>query len=213
MVTASRLERRDREKLARRNDILRAAREIFATRGYRDATLDEIAQRAAFAKGTLYNYFQSKEQIFDQILDSVLAEVIALSADALRGGDSLREKLRRHARALIMYFKANEDFLKIVAREMNRMLFDNQRAEVEQIRARVMRIHAALKRVLEVEMKHHRVRNVNPDVLAHLFSEMIHIRTIRCLFVPKGMESLDPEKEAEFLVDLFLDGVAVHSAG
>ena len=45
--------RKERERLAKRHDIMRAARRVFAMRGYENATLDEIAEKAEFAKGTL----------------------------------------------------------------------------------------------------------------------------------------------------------------
>ncbi len=57
-------ERREREKLRRKNDILDAAEEVFAEKGLVQATVDDIAERAEISKGTVYLYFKSKEQIF-----------------------------------------------------------------------------------------------------------------------------------------------------
>ena len=62
------LKRRDREKIARRNDILDAALSVFAKKTYESATLDEIAERAEYGKGTLYNYFKGKEDIFINLI-------------------------------------------------------------------------------------------------------------------------------------------------
>lgn len=55
--------RRDKEKKARREEIVQAALRIFAAKGYEAATLDEIAEAADFGKGTLYNYFPNKEDL------------------------------------------------------------------------------------------------------------------------------------------------------
>ncbi|MBK7257414.1 MAG: helix-turn-helix transcriptional regulator [Ignavibacteriae bacterium] len=70
--TQETLSRKEREKRARQQDILKAARELIATKGFRDTTLDEIAQKAEFGKGTLYNYFASKEDIFHAIIDQAI---------------------------------------------------------------------------------------------------------------------------------------------
>ncbi|MCP4230439.1 MAG: TetR family transcriptional regulator, partial [bacterium] len=51
-MNEKKLSRRERERLARRNDILAAARKVVAAKGYDRATLDEIAHEAEFAKGT-----------------------------------------------------------------------------------------------------------------------------------------------------------------
>ncbi len=56
-------ERKEREKEKRRNDIIDAAEQIFFTQGIEHATMDEVAGKAELSKGTLYLYFQSKEDL------------------------------------------------------------------------------------------------------------------------------------------------------
>ena len=48
--------------------IFDAAIKIFSTNGYEGATMDDMAQAAGVAKGTLYYYFKSKEEIFKYII-------------------------------------------------------------------------------------------------------------------------------------------------
>lgn len=52
------------DKTSKRELILTAAREVFFEKGYHDATSEEIAKRAGVGKGTLYQYFESKQEIF-----------------------------------------------------------------------------------------------------------------------------------------------------
>lgn len=52
------------EKNNKRELILAAARDIFFEKGYHNATSEEIARQAGVAKGTLYQYFSSKQEIF-----------------------------------------------------------------------------------------------------------------------------------------------------
>ncbi len=56
-------ERKEREKLQRRMDIIDAAEKVFFSRGFESATMDEIAGKAELSKGTLYLYFKSKEDL------------------------------------------------------------------------------------------------------------------------------------------------------
>ena len=65
MTTA---QRRAREKAEKRREILEAAREVFFQKGVHRATMDDVAARAEVAKGTLYLYFQSKEEILAHLL-------------------------------------------------------------------------------------------------------------------------------------------------
>ncbi|MCP4358929.1 MAG: TetR/AcrR family transcriptional regulator [Chloroflexi bacterium] len=60
--------RRQRERKARRQLILDAAKAAFAERGFQNTTVEGIANRAELAVGTLYRYFQSKEEIYVSLL-------------------------------------------------------------------------------------------------------------------------------------------------
>ena len=66
----------------RRSDILAAAEKVFAAKGYTEATVDEIATQAGISKGSVYNYFESKQTLFAELfLQSLVedeAEVAAL---------------------------------------------------------------------------------------------------------------------------------------
>jgi len=69
--------RRERERELRRREILNAARDVFIESGYEHATLDEVARRAEFAKGTLYSYFESKVDLFEALVDEEFSRLIS----------------------------------------------------------------------------------------------------------------------------------------
>lgn len=60
-------ERKEREKNRRQNEILDAAEEVFFDKGLRQATMDEVAEKAELAKATLYLYFKNKESLYQGI--------------------------------------------------------------------------------------------------------------------------------------------------
>ena len=71
-------QRREREKLQRRNDILNTARQIFFDQGFRDTTIDDIARATELARGTIYLYFEGKEEIYATVLEEGLDMLDAL---------------------------------------------------------------------------------------------------------------------------------------
>jgi TetR/AcrR family transcriptional regulator len=75
-------ERRAREKAQRRQEILDAARREFFERGFHNPTVDDVAARAEVSKGTIYLYFESKEEILAHLLleglDLLLEEMKAV---------------------------------------------------------------------------------------------------------------------------------------
>ncbi|KUG21421.1 transcriptional regulator, tetr family [hydrocarbon metagenome] len=61
-------EKRKKEKENRKNTILKAARKLFFERGFKSVTVDDIASKSEVSKGSIYLCFESKEEIYAQIL-------------------------------------------------------------------------------------------------------------------------------------------------
>lgn len=62
-------------KESRRDQVLRCAKAVFASRGYHAASVADIIAEAGIARGTFYLYFSGKREIFDAILDGLLEEL------------------------------------------------------------------------------------------------------------------------------------------
>jgi len=75
---SDRTSRRERRHARRREEILAAAARVFAAKGYRDATIAEIAAALDIADGTLYNYFASKRDLLLAILDKARTDAQVL---------------------------------------------------------------------------------------------------------------------------------------
>lgn len=68
--------RGDRRRARTRADILAAARQVFARRGYHDASIAEITEQADVAVGTFYLYFRDKDEAFTTVLEAGFRETI-----------------------------------------------------------------------------------------------------------------------------------------
>jgi AcrR family transcriptional regulator len=66
-----------RRKLARPSEILDAAIAVFAEKGFAAARMDDIARRAGVTKGTIYLYFQGKEDVFKTLVRESIGPTIA----------------------------------------------------------------------------------------------------------------------------------------
>src|SRR5271165_1345139 len=78
----------------RSSEILEAATKVFSSKGFADTTVDEIADEAGIAKGTIYLYFRSKRDIYI----AALKQGVRLANDAVRqklaAEGSFRDKLQ-----------------------------------------------------------------------------------------------------------------------
>ncbi len=116
------LSRKERERLFKRQEIIQAARQVFTLRGFNAATLDEIAERAEFGKGTLYNYFQSKDEIFETVLADIFEEFVAIAAEACSDpGKDLEESYTSFAAKLLRHLFENHGIYYLLMREIHKM--------------------------------------------------------------------------------------------
>ncbi len=77
----------------RRHEILTAAIKVFGKQGFNDTCVDDIAAAAKIAKGTLYLYFKSKEDIYVTAVHQAVTELQRLSAERTRSASGVRERL------------------------------------------------------------------------------------------------------------------------
>lgn len=90
----SRSSRRLTSRELKHERILRAATEVFASKGYFEARMTDVAKRAEVADGTLYLYFEGKEHLLLSIFDDVLGRFIKRLEDEIADLDDPVAKLR-----------------------------------------------------------------------------------------------------------------------
>ena len=99
-----------------RISLLKVAAEHFARDGFNRANINAIAQKAGFAKGTIYNYFSSKEVLFGAVLAEACRQVAAKYA-ALTIEATTRAHLRAIAQADLEVMHESEAFIQVLVRE------------------------------------------------------------------------------------------------
>jgi len=106
-------ERREREEKARLATILVAAENIFSEHGYYQARMDDIAEAAELAKGTLYYYFNSKDEIFLHLLERESKRVHEEIQKRISEESSFLEALEEAMEFYLEYFEKNHGFMKM----------------------------------------------------------------------------------------------------
>src|SRR3954453_15101901 len=86
--------------------MIAAAEEMFAERGYRAASMDEIAERVGVSKPMLYEYFGSKEGLLVACIRQVRMELRDRTAESVIGAETPEEALRR---GLVTFFKYTDE--------------------------------------------------------------------------------------------------------
>jgi AcrR family transcriptional regulator len=99
---------------ARTQQILEAARQVFAERGFHGTRMSDIAQAIGVSQGTMYHYFRSKDELFLAVLN-VWNEQIGSIVQQLPNSDvSVVDKFWMLNQLAVSFFEANEDLLPVL---------------------------------------------------------------------------------------------------
>ena len=91
----------------RRASIEAASTDVFAERGYRGASIDEIARRSGVTPPVLYDHFASKQDLYKQLLERHFADLRRIWRENFPGEAPARERVARSVDAWFAYIEAN----------------------------------------------------------------------------------------------------------
>lgn len=97
-----------------RDDLFGAAAKVVGEVGYSNAMVAMITARAEVAQGTFYNYFDSRQDLFDQLLPALGRQLLDFIREATRDAGSEIEREERRFRAFFGFLKQRPEFYRIL---------------------------------------------------------------------------------------------------
>ena len=130
------LSRKEREYRRHRQEIIEAALELFSENGFHNVSMNEIAQKAEFAVGTMYKFFENKEDLYKALVleqadkfHNVLSRVIEEPVNEI-------EKIRNYVKAKGEAFSANVSVIRLYFAETRGASFNVRAGLDSEIRER-----------------------------------------------------------------------------
>jgi AcrR family transcriptional regulator len=187
---------------SKRQLIMEAGLAVFSQKGFHKAKIEEIAQEAGIGKGTVYEYFTSKEQLFQEILREGMESFdAAIQKRGLKEGSS-REKLTELVRQSILLWRRYQPLARGVMSEIT--LFD------ESFRTWLMQIHYErllfIRKIVEEGISKKELRPVNGLLFARLFYGGLSM--IISPYEQTILQDEEMERLAEETVDYYLKGIS-----
>lgn len=189
-----------RDPDSKKRRILEAARRLLVKRGFQDIVLDDVAHEAGVAKGTLFLYYKSKEDLFAaalaDLVDGLGLELGALSKTGLKG----REMLTAAARVILSHFDHSRDFMAQFS--AGRLPGFGVRAG-EKMKEKIRVNHAHVRAIVA-----HASSDEGRSIPDQDFAAAAFIGLCRSAMMSKIVHSHDAplEKEADRIVSFFLAG-------
>ncbi|HEY6092981.1 MAG TPA: TetR/AcrR family transcriptional regulator [Gemmatimonadales bacterium] len=197
-----------RRKNARPEEIIKAALEVFADRGFAATKLEDVARKAGVTKGTIYLYFANKEALFKALVRETIVPVIAQ-------GEALAQSFTGSARDL--FEQLVREYWRLVGEtelhSIPRLMIAEARNFPELARFYyeevVTRGHRLMAGVLERGMKAGEFRRVNVAVATKLaMSPLMHAVVSRKAFAACMPEGFDVASYLDTHIDLYLHGIS-----
>jgi AcrR family transcriptional regulator len=163
--------RREREREARKQEVLEITVSLFAERGFHNVSMQEIAEAAEFAVGTLYNLFDSKEAMFNELFENCTSQIKDAFLTILEGPGTEAERLSRFILSQPDILEKHAEFIKLYMAEMgqrhNKLSEHPERDKLRSI------INTALTQMIAQGIQKGLFRAVDPYITARAISSLL----------------------------------------
>ena len=190
------------DKSQRRDEIMAAAKEVFARKGFHDTTIADIAKQAGLAYGSIYWYFDSKDELFHALMaveEDALRSHLAAAVAALQGTDGAAP-FRTAVQATFEFFEADKATVKLLFRDAY-ALGDGFEKHLGGIYERFI---DDIENVIAVAQQRGEVVAAPPRMVAYTLAALIGQLAHRRLSTDDGVTAAEV---ADFVVTLVLNGL------
>ena len=194
----------------RRQEIIRAAVEVFARNGFGGSTTREIAENAGISEAMIYSHFRNKQDLYTAIIDERLqeSEPLYYPLDAMRNKDDPRvfttivaNYLRRHSE--------DTTFLRLL---LFSALEGHELASMF-VAGPVRKFFEFLADYIGERIKEGALKPVNPEITSRCLVGMVHYYVlVREIFRDDTLNPIDQNEAIETIVDIFCRGILADDA-
>jgi len=187
----------------RRNELLTAARTIFGKKGFHDASIEEIAETAEVAKGTVYLYYKSKKELYMEALRFGIESLNRELRSRADGPGSCLQTLRILTETKISFFDENRDFFRIYYSELSKL--PSHPAAIAMVRDLYTEQIKVFEVILRNGVRQREIRGVDVEKTAFAIADLTRgVATQRLL----GTSKTTLEDDVDFVVNLIWKGIA-----
>ena len=191
----------------RKNQILDCARKLFSERGYYQTQISDIQLEAGVARGTIYQYFENKEDLFQTLLEKLYSDwknMLSIQPENMREEFSTGFKVFKYKiKQTLDFFIANPDYCNIFLR-VGLGLGGNFDRILDRFQGQILVL------VTDYLVKGIKMGRIRPDIDIDLTGNMIGGALLRmCFFyiLTKGDKEIDSEMLAEKFVNVYALGI------
>lgn len=199
--------RREIIKERHKQEIIESALYLFGMKGYKNTTIEEIAEYAQFSKGAIYSYFSSKKQLFDEILKTLFDKIQSFADESKNFKGEAREKLRLYALNLVNFFlNENRYSFHVMMQAIMQMEAEEKESTRNYVKKRLHQISKILVETIKTDIKNKKLKNINPNFVVMAFNGMLRDIIYGCL--TENQIEMKPEEMVDTVLEIIFDGIS-----
>ena len=182
-----------------------AAMRVIARKGMAAATMQEIAEEAGVAKGTIYLYFRDRDELVEKTFETAITQLIARVEKSLDGEKSVEEKIRATMQAKLEFFRENREFFRLyMSLRLPEGDAQQQRRHKRTCEPQYKSSVARFAQILESAMDRGEIRRFDSHRLA-----LFIVEGSNAIVVERVMEEKSPseQEDVEFLTQVIMGGI------
>lgn len=189
-------------KSERRAEILAAAKQVFAAKGYHGTTMADIARAAGLSYGSVYWYFDAKDRLFHALMDDEAQALRLRIAEVVAGAGRVgpEELLRAAVRATFEFFEHDRDSVTLLFRDAQTLGVGFEK-HLHRVYENFVEDLATL---IAAGQRHGVVTHVPARLAAFSIAALVSQLALRRIVTDDGLPAADV---ADFVVGLVFDGL------
>jgi len=209
---------RERSRLAEnRKFMLDTAESIFARKGYRQTSVDDIAEETQFSKATLYRYFRSKSDIFSEVIQNTFLEARNELLKIQKKQKNTESKLKELICYMLSYYRRKENIARIFFVEpalMQKIMkidisdhvthSEEKQSIPEDYLEIVLAMRQTIAEIIQEGIEAGEFRSTDPQEACVVFSSLLRGFHFQWVTIHNNYSV---EESAELLLDYFLNGI------
>jgi len=188
--------RREQNKAENRAALLKAARAVFAERGYGATGVRDIVRNTGLASGTFYNYFKDKDEIFEAVVGELTGELLKRHREGRAKARTAEEFVRAHYAAYFNFIAEDPELLALARKNFSAIRTLLDKPDVR-----------ALAQALNEDIRAAIASGILPNVEISYFAASIAGVAFELSMVMVARDPVDPAGATEFATRLVMGGL------
>ena len=198
--------RKERDDLRKKKEILAAALEIFAARGFHSTTMAQISKASQYPLGTIYKYFPGKKEMYHDLVINRVRELGVILFNIRKDPSmSLPGKLNACLKAQADFYKANQEVVKIYISEratMDAVTLPLLNQKLNSFHERMVDLFQDL---FEQGIAAGEFKPFPPEEMAKLYADIVHSAAWNSLF--RDEDDVVTDQRLSIIFDMFTNGI------